>query len=298
VPRVDEETRREFEQFKAQQAASKSDMFKKQDIQELRQFSQNIESKLSRSLGKESKMPSQPLAAGGAVQEEVVDAPAAQQEAAAGEAGAAVAAGGEQAAGAEAPKKSSLNPFAKSFNFNPNAKEFKPTFAAPAGGGLSAAAPAAAAAATTGSVAQDGGPAAFTAGVGLAGGPPATGASASPSVAGSSLKPASPMRVPGQAGIPMPDMRPDFRRMPRGDGSMDGPHPGRPERDGSFGRGRRDESRERGNFDRRRDGRHFEGGPGMRGGDGPPPPPPGKGPGSQGMQASLCLPPLTIVVRL
>ncbi|KAL4429610.1 hypothetical protein ABPG77_008659 [Micractinium sp. CCAP 211/92] len=332
MPRVDEQTRREFEQFKAQQAASKSansDMFKKQDLQELKQFSQKLEGKLSKSLGKESSMPAQPPSAAAAADEEAAAAAspgAAEGSSAAAAAAAAAAAsavkgpvtdaaapaasGTEQAAAGEGTKKSGLNPFAKSFNFNPNAKEFTPTFGAPATAPAAAAQPPAAPAPPATESASP--PAA--AGGSHASAPGGTGGTAAGPAGGFKQGPPSPMRGPMQLphghppSIPMPDMRPDFRRMPRGEGG-EGPH-GRPERDNSFGR-RREESRERGpgaGFDRRRDGRHYEGGPGMRSGEGgPPPPPPGKGPGGpQGMQMMPVMPgmpgggpgqPMTFMVR-
>lgn len=296
--------------------ACSGDMFKKQDIQELRQFSQNIESKLSRSLGAESKMPAQPpsaQAAAGAAGEggQAAAAAAVHSAAAAGEAGAPAAGGAEQPAASpavDASKKSALNPFAKSFNFNVNAKEFKPVFIPPAAaaGAAPAAAPAptppAAAAGAAAAPVPEAAPGAASTASAVLAGPPPSSVQPGPATGGGPAGvgafkqgPASPLRGPMQPSIPMPDMRPDFRRMPRGDGrDMDGggPHPPRPERDSSFGR-RREESRERGGpaFERRRDGRHYEGGPGMRPGEGGPPPPPPKGPGGpQGMQASHCLP--------
>lgn len=110
VPRVDEETRREFQEFKAQQQTTKGGP-NAPSLSDLKQFSEAVGSKLQKAGSNASS--SAALAGPGGEKESTTPPPPPQSSS--------TSSAGDVA-------KSSLNPNAKSFSFNINAREFTPSF--------------------------------------------------------------------------------------------------------------------------------------------------------------------------
>lgn len=155
VPKIDKDVRREFAEFKKQQAATSASTGKAGSDDSSKP---GVSASSSRSSLAAALSPVPPAAAAAAMpssaasQASTTAAPSAVGPAAAGDGStrAAAAPSDSDAAGSSAAvAKSKLNPFAKEFKLNPTAKEFKPAgpAAAPAAAAPAAPVPAAAAAA-------------------------------------------------------------------------------------------------------------------------------------------------------